>query len=336
MSILRLTGFQDRLNAELAGLMEAHKATKLMFCFHDRFGTFMSKHTVHSEEHFEHVSEWPVKFMVSIPIHVRPDPCVHDDTLYVPIIDNDQTFAWLSLSLGERTRVDLQGVASWQQKFVQLIADYDTTALNYLKCRLSNDGLSSPGNLISLLVNRKLRIKAAQNFRNSAFEGVGNFEVGSYLHLDDLEAEKSLRTKLQLQFQRLMFDPRVTDAVTATSVHTSYPTLLTISGTLLQEPLIMRLLRDCTLHIRLIDPLGDVSDLSAKLADTLKLTKKQAQIACRLALGESPADVARAENCSIETVRWHIKQLGNKLGISKQPRLVAYIGRVAYSLVHGT
>lgn len=318
--------------SRLKTLEQRFDATEVIFTFHDRFGSFLMRPTDMPGQQMCDILNSRICFASSIPIFVRPEPAIHEGQLYMPLLDNDQMFAWATLKLRDEAVVDLQIAFQYQRELFRLISEYDDFVSEFICSKIEREQASEPGLLATLIVNRKLRIKEVKIFQDHADSGIGNFVRGSYLHLEDLDAEKSLRLKVHEQFQQMLLDPCAVSAVTAKSTGTLYPSLFTISGMLTNESLLLRLLRECSLRVRLIDPLGDVSSVSLQLSETLGLTKKQAQIACLLALGKSPSEVAHEEGCSVETIRWHVKQIGARLGITKQPRMAAYISRVAYTL----
>ena len=60
----------------------------------------------------------------------------------------------------------------------------------------------------------------------------------------------------------------------------------------------------------------------ASVAAVLELTLTESQLAVALAAGETVDDIAAATGRAEETVRWHLKQIYRKLGISRQVDLV--------------
>jgi DNA-binding CsgD family transcriptional regulator len=65
------------------------------------------------------------------------------------------------------------------------------------------------------------------------------------------------------------------------------------------------------------------------LIELFSLTPTESQTALDLLRHEELADIAAARNCSIETVRMHVKNLLRKTGAPSQKRLTALLTRIA-------
>ena len=59
-----------------------------------------------------------------------------------------------------------------------------------------------------------------------------------------------------------------------------------------------------------------------QVATALDLTRMESELAVALAAGQTVKDIARMIERTEETVRWHLKQLYRKQGISRQVDLV--------------
>ena len=83
--------------------------------------------------------------------------------------------------------------------------------------------------------------------------------------------------------------------------------------------------------VLLSPPLGYAGQLpdGERLAKGMGLTRAQGSIMRQLAQGLSVADIAERTHRSEATVRWHIKEIKAKLGVSRQSDLV----RLAHSVV---
>lgn len=69
--------------------------------------------------------------------------------------------------------------------------------------------------------------------------------------------------------------------------------------------------------------LGGVPPLDAKVvAKLLRLTPAQSRVAVALAEGKTPCAIAEATGCTVGTVRYQLKQIYTKVGISRQVQLV--------------
>jgi len=64
-----------------------------------------------------------------------------------------------------------------------------------------------------------------------------------------------------------------------------------------------------------------------RLRELFQLTRAQAQIAIFLADGGTIADYAAAANCSVETVRSHLKAIFAKTGVKRQAELAVLVHR---------
>lgn len=71
-----------------------------------------------------------------------------------------------------------------------------------------------------------------------------------------------------------------------------------------------------------VDPAGRARIDPAHVAAALGLTPAESQLAVALAAGDTLHDIARATGRTEETVRWHLKQIFRKQGISRQVDLV--------------
>ncbi|MXX11789.1 MAG: helix-turn-helix transcriptional regulator [Nitrospira sp. SB0667_bin_9] len=80
--------------------------------------------------------------------------------------------------------------------------------------------------------------------------------------------------------------------------------------------------------VLIVDPGAKLSIDSDLIAATLGLTRAESCVAASLAEGSTIRDIAVATYRAESSVRWHIKQIHAKLGISKQADLV----RIVYSM----
>lgn len=72
----------------------------------------------------------------------------------------------------------------------------------------------------------------------------------------------------------------------------------------------------------IVDPAGRSWVDPAGVAAILELTLAESRLAVALAAGQTVGDIAAATGRAEETVRWHLKQIYRKLGISRQVDLV--------------
>ena len=61
------------------------------------------------------------------------------------------------------------------------------------------------------------------------------------------------------------------------------------------------------------------------VAERLDLTPAQSRVAVGLAEGKRVEDIAGEIGCTINTVRWHLRQIKLRLGISTQAQLVRLV-----------
>ena len=77
--------------------------------------------------------------------------------------------------------------------------------------------------------------------------------------------------------------------------------------------------------VLIVDP-GDESSVDADLvAATFRLTRSESRIAAALAEGRSVREIARRTWREESSVRWHVKRIHTKLGISRQAELVRLV-----------
>ena len=77
--------------------------------------------------------------------------------------------------------------------------------------------------------------------------------------------------------------------------------------------------------VLLVDPAQRAPVDPALVADALGFTATQSQIAAMLAAGQSTRDIARATGRTEGTVRWHLKQIYVRHGISRQAQIVEMV-----------
>ena len=77
--------------------------------------------------------------------------------------------------------------------------------------------------------------------------------------------------------------------------------------------------------VLVVDPAWRAPVDPALLASALGLTAAQSQIAVLLAAGQSTRDIARATGRTEGTVRWHLKQIYARHGISRQAQVVELV-----------
>lgn len=76
------------------------------------------------------------------------------------------------------------------------------------------------------------------------------------------------------------------------------------------------------------DPLGYAAPDARRLAETLDLTPAQARVAEALAAGETVKSIAANTHRTQATIRWHIRQMMEKLGCRRQTDLVRLFVRI--------
>ena len=75
----------------------------------------------------------------------------------------------------------------------------------------------------------------------------------------------------------------------------------------------------------IVDP-GSTSRVDADLvAETIHLTRAESQVAAALAEGSTVREIAETTFRAESTVRWLVKQIHTKLGISRQADLVRMV-----------
>ena len=302
------------------------------FNFHDRFGALTSHHTVMPAARFKKHSRYVMEFVASIPVEMRSDVCVSGNEVLLPLVDTDFTFAWMSLLTDQPNIISDSVFASCYSRLASVVTQFCSASVSMMSHLAVAEGRESPGMVTRLLINRKLQILEALEICSSQSESIGSFRASGFLSLADLDAEKALRSKVQSLFQQSLISRGVVDAVSARTDVSDHPCLIKIKPVVGCETLVLRLMRDALFEIEVIDPLSAVNAKRERLANALNLTRRQSEIAVQLALGATVAEVAANEDCSVETIRWHVRQLGNRLGITKQNRMVAYLSRVTTSL----
>ena len=65
------------------------------------------------------------------------------------------------------------------------------------------------------------------------------------------------------------------------------------------------------------------------MARTLRLTPAESQVAVALAEGKSVRDIARATGLTEGAIYWHLKQIYQRLPISRQVDLVRWVLSIA-------
>ena len=77
--------------------------------------------------------------------------------------------------------------------------------------------------------------------------------------------------------------------------------------------------------VLLVDPVERPRIDPASLATALGLTRAESQVAAALAAGHTVRDIAVSTSRTQTAVRWHIKQMHAKLGLSRQADLVRLV-----------
>ena len=67
--------------------------------------------------------------------------------------------------------------------------------------------------------------------------------------------------------------------------------------------------------------LGKIMDLS----NSHNLTRKETVILNHLAVGDNAKEISKKEGITYQTARWYIKQIYQKIGISKQTELMWHL-----------
>ena len=87
--------------------------------------------------------------------------------------------------------------------------------------------------------------------------------------------------------------------------------------------------RSAAVLVLIADPSTPTRIDPARLASTLGLTETESQIAAVLAEGGTVGEIAKARFRAEDSVRWHVKRMYAKLGISRQADLVRMVHSVA-------
>ena len=74
-----------------------------------------------------------------------------------------------------------------------------------------------------------------------------------------------------------------------------------------------------------VDPERKARIDPALVGESLGLTPAESRVATMLAVGRTPAEIARVTFRSEATVRWHVKRIFRKLGVSRQAELVRLV-----------
>ena len=81
--------------------------------------------------------------------------------------------------------------------------------------------------------------------------------------------------------------------------------------------------------VLVVDPACRTAIAPDRVGAVLGLTPAESQVAVSLAQGETIRDIAVATGRSVTTIRWHIKHIFEKQGISRQVELVQLVMAVA-------
>ena len=77
--------------------------------------------------------------------------------------------------------------------------------------------------------------------------------------------------------------------------------------------------------VLIVDPTVNLRIDPGRAAAALGLTRAEGQVAAALAGGASVSDIAARTHRAVSTVRWTIKRIHAKLGISRQAELVRMV-----------
>jgi DNA-binding CsgD family transcriptional regulator/PAS domain-containing protein len=81
------------------------------------------------------------------------------------------------------------------------------------------------------------------------------------------------------------------------------------------------------LFAMIIDPAVAVEPLPSLLMELFQLTPSEARVASRLAMGQTPEEIAKQTRISIETVRTHLRRIMSKTNTNRQGAVISLILR---------
>ena len=298
--------------------------------FYDRLGAIVSKQTRTTQ-----LAGWAqcgvgIEFVERMPAAYRADPAIDNRAAYVPLVDHDTLAAWLCLLDCDAAEVASDEGRSLYEELRGILADVEKISQGVPGAGIRfGPRFGATGSLMGYVVaNRKMIIDDMVLLEPERLREIGRFERGAFVGLQDQETERRLRNCLQTLFQEYLSGRSNCSVIRIDCPQSDHPLVMQVTTVFDMDTGVAGLLHDVRFSLVIIDPLARAERADKVLGDVLGLTSKQSRIAMHLSSGMPASRIAGLEHCSEETVRWHIKQIGARLGLRKQQKLVAYLSRL--------
>ena len=162
--------------------------------------------------------------------------------------------------------------------------------------------------------------------RNLLHEGDGLFDKSGFLSARVPADNENLKRVLENALPKLG-DPGVSGSVTVGRTSVA-PRLLLYALSVGERQRNFEIARDAVL-VLVVDPATKAAIDPAVVAAALDLTPSESQIASLLAEGNSIRDIAQSTGRGESTIRWHIKHIFTKQGITRQAELIRRVLELA-------
>ena len=162
--------------------------------------------------------------------------------------------------------------------------------------------------------------------RNLLREGDGLFDKGGFLSARAPADNENLKRVLGNALPKLG-DPGVSGSVTVGRTSVA-PRLLLYALSVGERQRSFEIARDAVL-VLVVDPATKAAIDPAVVAAALDLTPSESRIASLLAEGNSIRDIAHSTGREESTIRWHIKHIFTKQGITRQAELIRRVLELA-------
>ena len=162
--------------------------------------------------------------------------------------------------------------------------------------------------------------------RNLLREGDGLFDKGGFLSARVPADNSNLKKVLENALPKLG-DPGVSGSVTVGRTLVA-PRLLLYALSVGERQRNFEIARDAVL-VLVVDPATKAAIDPAVVAAALDLTPSESRIASLLAEGNSIRDIAHSTGREESTIRWHIKHIFTKQGITRQAELIRRVLELA-------
>ena len=329
----RFRGNKDFIDS-LLRLCEVSNCDDAITQCYDRLGALVSKPPRRKRLKDFATMGLEVEFVDRIPAAYRSEPIVSGTAAYVPLVDHDTLAAWVKLdNFHEESLFSPEGQRACHD-LARVVAALETRSASLWPREIrSGPRLAITAGFIAHVVfNRKTIVEGVVTPDRARLDEIGRFEPGAYLGLHDQETERRLRDCVQSLFLSCLSGSASCRFIRIESSQSEHPLVVSIAPILDDSISIANLLHDLRFSAVIMDPLENAGGTEKTLKEALGLTEKQSRVAVQLSSGMAASQIADLENCSEETVRWHIKQIGARLGLPRQQKLVAYLSRLVLLL----